>query len=76
MLPQKGREQRGVAAEDPPKGVEALFAGTGDRFQLWKRDTYEARQSRLLQEDLARLPDDADMLSLLGPLAPVAPAGT
>jgi MraZ protein len=75
VLPQKVREKLGVSADDQSRGFEAMFAGAGDRFQLWKRDTYEARQARLLQEDLARLPDDADLLSLLGPLAPAAPAG-
>ena len=41
VLPQKVRDKLGVTAEDQAKGFLAAFAGTLDRFQLWKGDTYD-----------------------------------
>ena len=73
VLPAKVREKLALTAEDQSKGFEAMFAGAGDRFQLWKRDTYDERQSRLVAEDLARLPEDVDIMSLLGPLGAAQP---
>lgn len=76
VLPARVREKLAIAPEDQAKGFEAMFAGTGDRFQLWKRDTYDERIGRLVADDLARMPMDVDLMSLLGPLtAPVAAPG-
>lgn len=73
VLPPRVREKLGISPEDQAKGFEAMFAGAGDRFQLWKRDTYDERQARIAAEDLARLPEDADLMSLLGPLPTAQP---
>lgn len=65
VLPPKVREKVGIAPEDVAKGVEAVFAGALDTFQLWKSDVYDAEILRAAEEDLASLPDGVDILSLL-----------
>lgn len=64
VLPAKVREKIGLAAEDL-LGAEAAFAGTLDRFQLWKRATYEAEVVSSDDDDDDDLPGGADILSLL-----------
>lgn len=67
VLPPKVREKTGLSASD---AGEAVFAGALDTFQIWKPETYEAEILRAAEEDLAALPVDMDILSLLGGDAP------
>lgn len=60
VLPQKVRDK--IAFEE---GDETAFAGTLDRFQIWKRDTYDAINGGLDDEE-DELPEGTDVLSLLG----------
>jgi MraZ protein len=60
VLPQKVRDKVGFV-----DGDETAFAGTLDRFQIWKRDTYDAISGRLDDEE-DELPEGMDVLSLLG----------
>ncbi len=60
VLPQKVRDKIEFA-----DGDETAFAGTLDRFQIWKRDTYDAISGSLDAED-DELPEGMDILSLLG----------
>ncbi len=62
VLPQKVREKMGVTADDLAKGFLAAFAGTLDRFQLWKGDTYD---TEVVAADEA---DDDDLLGGQDPL--------
>lgn len=66
VLPVKARDKIALTAEEMKDGVETTFAGSLDTFQIWKRDTYEADLSAKAEADLANLPDDVDILSLLG----------
>lgn len=65
VLPGKVRDKIALSAEDMVKGAEAVFAGALDTFQIWKSATYDAEILRAAQEDLANLPEDMDILSLL-----------
>lgn len=42
VLPPKVREKMGLTADDLTKGAEAAFAGQGDRFELYRRDIFDA----------------------------------
>lgn len=67
VLPVKARDKLAIGADDLKSGLEAIFTGTLDRFQIWKGDTYsggDAAEPELDEEDL---PEGADMLSLLPP---------
>ena len=65
VLPPKVREKMGLTAEDLTN-AEAAFAGTLDRFQVWKRSTYESEVIAADDEDEDDLlPGGADILSLL-----------
>ncbi|MEZ5753982.1 division/cell wall cluster transcriptional repressor MraZ [Tabrizicola sp. M-4] len=68
VLPPKVREKIGMSAQD---GGEAVLAGSLDTFQLWKADVYEADILRAAEAELAALPEDMDILSLLGDLPEV-----
>lgn len=70
VLPAKVREKMGVTAEDLASGLEAAFAGTLDRFQLWKRQTYDAEVVAADAEEDDDLPEGADILSLLKNVSP------
>ncbi|MGB8811551.1 MAG: division/cell wall cluster transcriptional repressor MraZ [Paracoccaceae bacterium] len=70
VLPAKARDKIALTADDLKDGIEATFAGSLDTFQIWKRDTYEADLSAKAEADLAALPDDVDILSLLGDAEP------
>ncbi len=59
VLPQKVREKMGFAADDLTAGSEAAFAGSTNRFKLYRREVYEAE---LDGED----EDDTDPLTLVG----------
>ncbi len=42
VLPPKVREKLGLTADDIAKGIEAAFAGQGDRFEMYRRETFDA----------------------------------
>lgn len=65
VLPAKVRDKIGIGADDLAKGAEAVFAGALDTFQIWKSATYDADILRAAEDDLADLPADMDILSLL-----------
>lgn len=67
VLPPKGREKIGLAPEVMKDGAEAMFAGTLDTFQIWRRDAYEAELAADEDAELDMLEDGADLLSLLPP---------
>ncbi|MGV6803120.1 MAG: division/cell wall cluster transcriptional repressor MraZ [Ruegeria sp.] len=58
VLPQKLREKIGLEKE-------AFFIASGDTFQVWKPETYEAEELARTEAWLDDLPDDFDPLSLL-----------
>ena len=63
VLPPKVREKTGLQSAD---ATEAVMAGALDTFQIWKSETYEAENRRAAEEELAALPADMDILTLLG----------
>ena len=58
VLPQKLREMIGLEGE-------AYFVASGDTFQIWKPEDYEAEQAKT-QAWLDEQPEDFDPLTLLG----------
>lgn len=58
ILPQKLREKIGL-------GAEAFFIASGDRFHVWKPETYESEEVARTEAWLEEFPDDFDPLSLL-----------
>jgi MraZ protein len=62
VLPQKVRDKIDFADAN-----ETAFAGTLDRFQIWRRDTYDAVNGSFDDEE-DELPDGVDVLSLLSDL--------
>jgi len=58
VLPQKLREKIGLEGE-------AFFIASGDRFHLWKPETYEAEEVARTEAWLEEFPEDFDPLSLL-----------
>jgi len=62
VLPPKVRAKTGLSGE----AGEAVFAGTLDTFQIWKPAIYDADLAAKADEELAALPADMDILSLLG----------
>jgi MraZ protein len=73
VLPLRVREKLEVGPEEAAKGFEAVFAGQGDRFQIWKRDSFEAKKRQQISDALARLPTDGDILGILGDLPDPTP---
>ena len=67
VLPVKGREKLAITADDLKAGLEAIFTGTLNRFQIWKGDTYAGDGADEPTLDPEDLPEGADMLSLLPP---------
>ena len=63
VLSPKAREKMGLATISDK--AEAVFAGTLDKFQIWRSDAYEAEINAAFSADI--LPDGHDMLSLLPP---------
>jgi MraZ protein len=59
VLPQKLREMIGLDAE-------AYFVASGDTFQIWRPEDYEAEQAKT-QAWLEEQPEDFDPLTLLSP---------
>ncbi len=58
ILPQKLREKIDLSAE-------AFFIASGDRFHIWKPETYEAEEIARTEAWLEEFPEDFDPLSLL-----------
>ena len=58
VLPQKLREKIDL-------GEMAYFIATGDTFQIWKPDTYEAVEESRTEAWLDQFPEDFDPLTLL-----------
>lgn len=58
VLPQKLREKIGLEGE-------AFFIASGDRFHLWRPETYEAEEVARTEAWLEEFPEDFDPLSLL-----------
>jgi MraZ protein len=58
VLSQKLRDKLGLDGE-------VYFAGTADTFQIWKPETYEAREKARLDAVLGALPEGADVFSFL-----------
>ena len=58
VLPAKLRSKIGLEAE-------AFFIATGDTFQIWKPETYEAEELAKTEAWLEDFPDDFDPLTLL-----------
>ena len=60
VLPPKCRDKIGL--ED-----SAYFIASGDTFQIWKPETYEAEEAGAVDAMLEDMPDDFDPLELLEP---------
>ncbi|MCP3970602.1 MAG: division/cell wall cluster transcriptional repressor MraZ [Rhodobacteraceae bacterium] len=58
VLPAKLRSKIGLEAE-------AFFIATGDTFQIWKPETYDAEELAKTEAWLEDFPDDFDPLTLL-----------
>jgi MraZ protein len=58
-LPQRVRDKIGLEL-----GEEAFFIASGDTFQIWKPETFDAQTAKA-DEWIARQGDDFDPLSLL-----------
>ncbi len=58
VLPAKLRQKIGL-------GSEAYFIATGDTFQIWNPETYDAVEGTKTEAWLEDLPDDFDPLTLL-----------
>ncbi|NUB43785.1 division/cell wall cluster transcriptional repressor MraZ [Fertoebacter nigrum] len=67
VLPSKARDKIELTADLLKDGVETVFAGTLDTFQIWRADTFEAAISRQAEEEIEELKGGADILSLLPP---------
>ena len=67
VLPPKVREKIGLDGDDLKSGADAIFAGTLETFQIWKRARYDADLDAQAEIELEVLPDGVDMLSLLPP---------
>lgn len=64
VLPQKVRDKI-----EYQEGGDTVFAGTLDRFQIWRADTYDEVSGELDDED-DDLPEGTDVLALLGEITP------
>ncbi|QDY69461.1 division/cell wall cluster transcriptional repressor MraZ [Qingshengfaniella alkalisoli] len=60
VLPKKARDKIGLEND-----CEAFFIASGDTFQIWKPETFEASQSINVDELFEGLPEGADPLMLL-----------
>ena len=60
VLPQKLRDKIGISL-----GSDAYMIATGDTFQIWKPETYEAVEEARTEAWLAEQPEDFDILTLL-----------
>ena len=58
ILPQKCRDKARLEGE-------ALFLATGDTFQIWNPDIFDAERAAEMQAAIEELPEDEDILALL-----------
>ena len=58
VLTQKLKDKIGL-------GGTAYFIATGDRFQIWDAEAYEADRATKIETALAQMGDDFDLMSLL-----------
>lgn len=65
VLTQKFKEKIGLESA-------AYFIATGDTFQIWDADAWERTQASRIEEQLADLPEDFDLMALLPSPAPEA----
>ncbi len=65
VLPPRAREKIALDADVLAKGCDLVFAGSLDKFHVWRRDAYEADLAHLAEADPDFLPEGQDMLSLL-----------
>jgi len=70
VLPPRVREKLGLTAEEMKDGVETAFTGLLDKFQIWKRATYDRDIRQVAEDVLDELPADMDILSLLSGARP------
>lgn len=64
VLPPKVREKIGLSPDTLKDGSEAVFAGSLETFQIWRRDDYDAEMAEQEDDDLDLSPGE-DMLALL-----------
>ena len=65
VLPPRVRDKIGVTPADLAAGFDAIFAGTLETFQIWKRDVYEAEIAAQTLSSVEELSGGLDMLALL-----------
>lgn len=70
VLPTRVREKLALGPDEIGPATEVTFAGVLDTFHLWKSATYDAEIRPKDARDLADLPEDQDLLSLLGTAPP------
>jgi MraZ protein len=65
VMPPKARGKLGLAGDAFKDGTDLVFAGSLDKFHIWRHDTYEADLGYLAEPNAAILPEGADMLSIV-----------
>ena len=65
VMPPKAREKIGLGGTTLKDGSELIFAGSLDKFHIWRHDTYEADQGHLAEPGPEILSAGADMLSIV-----------
>ncbi len=65
VLPPRAREKIGIEGDRLKDGSDCVFAGSLDKFHLWRRDVYEADLAQLAEAGPELLAEGQDMLSLL-----------
>ncbi|MCE2736929.1 MAG: division/cell wall cluster transcriptional repressor MraZ [Cereibacter sp.] len=65
VLPPRVRDKIGVTPADLAAGFDAIFAGTLETFQIWKRDVYDSEIAVQSLAAVEQLSGGLDMLALL-----------
>lgn len=65
VLPPRVRDKIGVTPADLAAGFDAIFAGTLETFQIWKRDVYDSEIAAQSLAAVEELSGGLDMLALL-----------
>lgn len=65
VLPPRVRDKIGVTPADLAAGFDAIFAGTLETFQIWKRDVYDSEIAAQSLAAVEQLSGGLDMLALL-----------